>query len=1059
MVIPAVDSSGTGRPRTPPSAHGASFHFPPGFSKREQELWQEVEERGPALSVALVEAIWEGNEVAHDFIAEKIRRNASMRCVLQGRLDELRTQEQCRSLRVNFSANQPLAAQHNQPAIGESQNGENSTSPRDGLQLAEGTRTFGGQSSHKVPRGLPHFRGTSREAIQEAIEFIDRFETIFEPHSLDDLQLMRVLPVCLDKVDGAWFKQWKTQNPQATWSDARRAFLAHFRHPNELTVLQAQIRALRMDTTGVQRYADQFRKLMVQLDWTSSTPAAIYQFKQGLTRWMLDRLSGAEANWALMAGLMGRTDTEVDVDALVSMALRIEADKNLSVAGESTRTTSSLGRSDTSGDWRRDKRECNYCRKPGHIERDCRKKEYDQRARDSHAKAAPSPFSRDSTGVKCYNCNETGHYATSCPRKRRTQEVAVKPTTPVAKSILVDEEADIDVRRVESGSEAKTAAPAAGEAANKRVACLRTPCYLEGQKVIAYVDGGANTSFVDRRWAVTNGLKIEPRSGTLTQFVDGATMPRIGVVPGVCLENGKKVLRVDLEVADLSGEEEVVIGIDLFEPLGFQVLGVPFSWPSRADSTVASMKKTATSAVLPPGVGEDGIADEWREVLGRNQAISVFALTSIPNSELHLPTGEHEPVYVRQYPIAEGLRSGVTERVDLWKMNGWVVPAPPGCRWNSPILAAKKSAKEVGEVDDIRVCIDSRALNERLVDDPDSRLPLVREVIDHLGPFQWITTLDLADSYHQFAIAEEDRPKLAFTWNGEQLMWRVAPFGVKTMPAHMQHQMEELLKPTKRTPFLDDLVIASETTEQHKKDVLEVLQVLTDNGRLRLKMKKCKFFKTEARILGFLINRDGVKMDPKKVKAIAEWPRPVDGKAMQRFMGAANFNREFSARFAELAAPLDSARSTKGAIEWTPEMERAFDALKNLFSSSMLLQRVDWDSTIYLTTDASLTGIGAWIGQKDGDGNILPCICVSKKLSPTQQRWSATKRELYALMWGMQKLRHYLIGRWFIARVDHRPLVNLVKNRMNFLLEGWMDTILQFNFTTEYLPGECNRCP
>ena len=126
------------------------------------------------------------------------------------------------------------------------------------------------------------------------------------------------------------------------------------------------------------------------------------------------------------------------------------------------------------------------------------------------------------------------------------------------------------------------------------------------------------------------------------------------------------------------------------------------------------------------------------------------------------------------------------------------------------------------------------------------------------------------------------------------------------------------------------MVIASKGTENHKRDVLEVLEVLTNRGRLRLKMKKCKFFKKEARVLGFLVTRDGVKMDPKKVKAIAEWPKPIDGKAMQRFLGAANFNREFSADFAKLAAPLDGARSTRGLIHWTPEMEKAFEAVKEI---------------------------------------------------------------------------------------------------------------------------------
>src|SRR5258708_6294353 len=56
----------------------------------------------------------------------------------------------------------------------------------------------------------------------------------------------------------------------------------------------------------------------------------------------------------------------------------------------------------------------------------------------------------------------------------------------------------------------------------------------------------------------------------------------------------------------------------------------------------------------------------------------------------------------------------------------------------------------------------------------------------------------------------------------------------------------------------------------------------------------------------------------------------------------------------------------------------------------------------------------------------------------------------------MNKLRHYLIGRHFIARVDHKPLIELLKNRMTSLTEGWMETILMFSFTTEYLPGKEN---
>jgi hypothetical protein len=173
-------------------------------------------------------------------------------------------------------------------------------------------------------------------------------------------------------------------------------------------------------------------------------------------------------------------------------------------------------------------------------------------------------------------------------------------------------------------------------------------------------------------------------------------------------------------------------------------------------------------------------------------------------------------------------------------------------------------------------------------------------------------------------------------------------------------------------------------------------------------------------------------------------------------MGAANFHREFTHQFATIAAPLDECRNDK-TIVWTPARSKAFEELKQLFNKNILLQHVDWKKKIYLTTDASQFGVGAWIGQIDENGDLLPIICVSKKLDKTQRRWPATKRELYALMWSMKRLKMYLLGRHFIARVDHKPLVAMVKNKSTMLTEGWIEAIQQFNFTTEYLPGMENK--
>jgi hypothetical protein len=267
-------------------------------------------------------------------------------------------------------------------------------------------------------------------------------------------------------------------------------------------------------------------------------------------------------------------------------------------------------------------------------------------------------------------------------------------------------------------------------------------------------------------------------------------------------------------------------------------------------------------------------------------------------------------------------------------------------------------------------------------------------------------------------------------------MFTVVPMGLRIMTGHVQRLLERLLGKIGQQPFQDDVGVASRSYESHITDVLGVLQKLTYEAGLRLRLEKCCFFRTEVPFLGHLLTREGIQMDPRKVKLITNWPRPIDGKAMQRFLGAVNFNREFSAEFANKSAPLEACRLIKGPIEWTDERLTAFNDVKEIFRQDICLRHVDWSATMYLTTDASLIGLGAWIGQKDKLGVIRPVICVSRKLTPTQQRWSATKRELYGLMWAMQKLRMYLLGRSFIARVDHKPLIAMMRNPLTAIMEG-----------------------
>ena len=103
--------------------------------------------------------------------------------------------------------------------------------------------------------------------------------------------------------------------------------------------------------------------------------------------------------------------------------------------------------------------------------------------------------------------------------------------------------------------------------------------------------------------------------------------------------------------------------------------------------------------------------------------------------------------------------------------------------------------------------------------------------------------------------------------------------------------------------ILDDVIIYSESDEQHVHDVRNILEVLRQN-RLYAKIQKCEFNKPSMTFVGFIVSRDGIGMDPAKVSAITEWPVPRSVKEVQQFLGFANFYRKFIHNYSAIASPL-----------------------------------------------------------------------------------------------------------------------------------------------------------
>ena len=125
------------------------------------------------------------------------------------------------------------------------------------------------------------------------------------------------------------------------------------------------------------------------------------------------------------------------------------------------------------------------------------------------------------------------------------------------------------------------------------------------------------------------------------------------------------------------------------------------------------------------------------------------------------------------------------------------------------------------------------------------------------------------------------------------------------------------------TAYLDDILIYSDTLGEHKENVRQALEQLQRPG-LHLKPEKCEF-KTEVKYLGLIIGREGIKMDPEKVRAIRDWEVPGKLFDVRSFLGFANFYRRFIYVYSDIVRPLTELTRKGKKWSWDPEHQTAFE--------------------------------------------------------------------------------------------------------------------------------------
>ena len=219
--------------------------------------------------------------------------------------------------------------------------------------------------------------------------------------------------------------------------------------------------------------------------------------------------------------------------------------------------------------------------------------------------------------------------------------------------------------------------------------------------------------------------------------------------------------------------------------------------------------------------------------------------------------------------------------------------------------------------------------------------------------------------YHQLRVRETDIPKTTFRTRYGHFEFTVIPFGLTNALATFMDLIHRVFHPYLDrfvVVFVDDILIYSETEEDHEDHLRVVLQTLRDH-QLYAKFSKCEFWLTEVRFLGHIRSASGVSVDLEKVEAVMSWERPKSVFEIRSFLGLARYYRRFIKDFSRLAAPMTKLTRKEVKFEWKDSCERAFQELKPRLTSDPILVVLERGQEYLVYCDASKDGLGCVLMQ------------------------------------------------------------------------------------------------
>ncbi|KAI5151587.1 hypothetical protein NEAUS04_2517, partial [Nematocida ausubeli] len=434
----------------------------------------------------------------------------------------------------------------------------------------------------------------------------------------------------------------------------------------------------------------------------------------------------------------------------------------------------------------------------------------------------------------------------------------------------------------------------------------------------------------------------------------------------------------------------------------------------------------------------------------KGQMTKINTQEPIRNTVYDLTLTSTKPIYLKGYPVPAHYEEVVDAQIKELLEQNIIEKGSRGDYISPGFIIGKKNGKH-------RLVVDYSSLN-KITEEEGSIFPDVYQLLREIPPNQKLfTQIDLKHGYHQVLVAKSSRKYTGFTIRNQHYIYKRMPFGLKGAPAFFQRTIFDKIGDLPFVKiFLDDILIFSQTLEEHLQHIQLVLNRLAEHN-IQLNFEKSHFLQRRVTYLGNILTEKGMQADTQKIAELRKEPPPKTARGIMKLLGIFNWFRPYIPNLSQTVQPL--TEKLKGGkrqdiknkpISWTEEDEKVRQKIFDAIEKQLIIANPDPKEPFQLYTDACDKGIGAILTQ----GNTLIGI-FSKSLNPAQKNYTIMEKELLAVISALQYFRILILGRKIYLHTDNKNILAR-KPLDSSRSERWKIMTLEYDMEMRHIAGDKN---